>query len=67
MTTQREVDFLLIGGGQASTAAAATIRLEGASGSILMLCAEEIPPYRRPQLSKQFLARGDEGEPRYPP
>ena len=58
MTTQREVDFLLIGGGQVSATAAATIRLEGARGSILILCAEEIPPYRRPQLSKQYLLRG---------
>jgi NADPH-dependent 2,4-dienoyl-CoA reductase/sulfur reductase-like enzyme len=65
MTMQREVDFLLIGGGQASAAAAATLRLEGAGGSILILSAEEIPPYRRPQLSKQFLLRGGDGHELY--
>jgi len=54
-TTSRAVDFLLIGGGLASATAAETLRREGASGSILLLCAESAPPYHRPQLSKQHL------------
>jgi NADPH-dependent 2,4-dienoyl-CoA reductase/sulfur reductase-like enzyme/predicted acylesterase/phospholipase RssA len=51
----REVDFLLVGGGLASAAAAETLRAENAAGSILILSAEELAPYQRPVLSKQFL------------
>src|SRR5579864_2311983 len=55
-------DFLLIGGGLASATAAETLRLEGATGSILLLCAENIGPYHRPPLSKQLLLGvGDDG------
>ena len=53
--TVRRVDFLLIGGGLGGATAAETLRLEGATGSILMLSAEELAPYHRPPLSKQFL------------
>ncbi|MBC7140019.1 MAG: FAD-dependent oxidoreductase [Defluviimonas sp.] len=51
----RHVDFLLLGGGIASTVAAETLRAEGAAGSILILSEEDVPPYRRPALSKQML------------
>jgi NTE family protein len=51
----RDVDYLLLGGGLASATAAATLRAEGASGSILLLSNEELLPYYRPPLSKQFL------------
>ncbi|MGC1303875.1 MAG: FAD-dependent oxidoreductase [Caulobacteraceae bacterium] len=53
--TLRQVDYLLVGGGLASATAAATLRLEGATGSILILSAEPLLPYYRPPLSKQFL------------
>lgn len=53
--TVKEVDYLLLGGGAASAAAATTLRLEGAVGSILMLSAEDSPPFYRPALSKLFL------------
>ena len=49
------VDYLLLGGGVASATAAATLRLEGAEGSIAILSAESLPPYYRPQLSKRML------------
>jgi NADPH-dependent 2,4-dienoyl-CoA reductase/sulfur reductase-like enzyme len=49
------VDFLLIGGGLTSATAAETLREEGAEGRILMVAAEESPPYQRPPLSTQFL------------
>ncbi len=52
--TLREVDHLLVGGGIASAVAAETLRLEGESGSILILSSEGLPPYYRPPLSKQF-------------
>lgn len=53
--TSRDIDFLLVGGGLASAKAAETLRQEGASGSILMLCAEQERPYHRPFLSKSYL------------
>jgi NADPH-dependent 2,4-dienoyl-CoA reductase/sulfur reductase-like enzyme/predicted acylesterase/phospholipase RssA len=48
-------DFILVGGGLASATAAETLRAEGATGSILLLCAEAVPPYHRPPLSKRVL------------
>lgn len=51
----REVDHLVLGGGAAGAAAAATLRLEGATGPILILSADDTAPYSRPALSKQFL------------
>lgn len=51
----REIDHLLLGGGGASAAAAETLRLEGATGSIMILSAESQAPYYRPALSKEVL------------
>lgn len=51
----REIDHLILGGGSAAVAAATTLRLEGATGSVLMLSADDTPPYYRPALSKQYL------------
>ncbi|MBA2594609.1 MAG: FAD-dependent oxidoreductase [Gammaproteobacteria bacterium] len=56
----QEVDFLLIGGGLASTTTAETLRSDGAQGSIVMLAAEPVLPYHRPPLSKDYLLK-DEG------
>ena len=57
-----EIDYLLVGGGAAAATAAATLRLEDASSSIMILSAEDRPPYYRPALSKQALLgnRSDE-------
>lgn len=52
---QRQFDFLLLGGGQASVSAAQTLRAEGAQGSILLMSDEACLPYDRTYLSKQFL------------
>ena len=54
----REVDFLLIGGGQASASCAAELRQRGAEGSILLVGREPEPPYERPPISKEYL-RGE--------
>jgi len=54
----REVDFLLIGGGMASAHCAAELRKRGAEGSILLAGREPEPPYERPPLSKEYL-RGE--------
>jgi 3-phenylpropionate/trans-cinnamate dioxygenase ferredoxin reductase subunit len=54
----REVDFLLVGGGMASAHCAAELRKRGAQGSILLVGREPEPPYERPPLSKEYL-RGE--------
>jgi 3-phenylpropionate/trans-cinnamate dioxygenase ferredoxin reductase component len=56
----REVDFLLIGGGLASAQCAAELRKRGAEGSILLAGREPEPPYERPPLSKEYM-RGEAG------
>jgi 3-phenylpropionate/trans-cinnamate dioxygenase ferredoxin reductase subunit len=55
----RQVDFLLIGGGLAAANCARWLREEGADGSILLVGREPDPPYNRPPCSKGFL-RGEE-------
>jgi 3-phenylpropionate/trans-cinnamate dioxygenase ferredoxin reductase subunit len=54
----REVDFLLIGGGMASAHCAAELRRRGAEGSVALVGREPEPPYERPPLSKEYL-RGE--------
>src|SRR3954454_18417028 len=54
----REVDFLLIGGGMASGHCAAELRRRGAGGSILLVGREPEPPYERPPVTKEYL-RGE--------
>jgi 3-phenylpropionate/trans-cinnamate dioxygenase ferredoxin reductase subunit len=54
----REVDFLLVGGGLAGASCASELRKGGAEGSILLVGREPEPPYERPPLSKEYL-RGD--------
>jgi 3-phenylpropionate/trans-cinnamate dioxygenase ferredoxin reductase subunit len=54
----REVDFLLIGGGMASGHCAAELRKRGSEGSVLLVGREPEPPYERPPLSKEYL-RGE--------
>jgi 3-phenylpropionate/trans-cinnamate dioxygenase ferredoxin reductase subunit len=56
----REVDFLLVGGGMASAHCAAELRRRGEKGSILLVGREPEPPYERPPLSKEYL-RGEGG------
>jgi 3-phenylpropionate/trans-cinnamate dioxygenase ferredoxin reductase subunit len=54
----REVDFLLVGGGLAGASCASEVRKQGAEGSILLVGREPEPPYERPPLSKEYL-RGE--------
>jgi 3-phenylpropionate/trans-cinnamate dioxygenase ferredoxin reductase component len=56
---QREVDYLLVGGGLAAANCARWLREEGADGSILLVGREPDPPYNRPPLTKGYL-RGKE-------
>ena len=55
----REVDYLLIGGGLASANCARWLRQEGAEGQVLLVGREPDPPYNRPDCSKGYL-RGEE-------
>jgi 3-phenylpropionate/trans-cinnamate dioxygenase ferredoxin reductase subunit len=55
----REVDYLLIGGGLASANCARWLRQEGAGGQVLLVGREPDPPYNRPDCSKGYL-RGKE-------
>jgi 3-phenylpropionate/trans-cinnamate dioxygenase ferredoxin reductase component len=57
---ERQVDFLLVGGGLASAHCAAELRRRGAEGSVLLVGREPEPPYERPPLSKEYL-RGEAG------
>lgn len=54
----REVDFLLVGGGMAAGNCAEELRSKGAEGSILVAGREPEPPYERPPLTKEYL-RGE--------
>jgi 3-phenylpropionate/trans-cinnamate dioxygenase ferredoxin reductase subunit len=51
----RQVDYLLIGGGLASGNCARWLREEGADGSILLVGREPDLPYNRPECSKGYL------------
>ncbi len=55
---EREVDFLIIGGGHAGYACARALRVGGAEGSILLVSREPDPPYDRTACSKGYLAGG---------
>jgi 3-phenylpropionate/trans-cinnamate dioxygenase ferredoxin reductase component len=48
--------IVLVGGGLAAQRCAETLRREGYSGAISMVCSEPRAPYDRPPLSKELLA-----------
>ncbi|MGZ4294175.1 MAG: NAD(P)/FAD-dependent oxidoreductase [Solirubrobacteraceae bacterium] len=58
----RDVDFLLIGGGLAAGNCARWLRRSGADGSILLVGREPDLPYDRPPLSKGYLQGSDKRE-----
>lgn len=47
--------IVVIGGGQAGASVAERLRAEGFEGTITLFCAEPVPPYQRPPLSKKYL------------
>lgn len=56
---ERQVDYLLIGGGLAAGNCARWLRESGADGSILLVGREPEPPYNRPPCSKEYLRAED--------
>jgi len=54
--------FVIVGAGLAGAAAAAELRDRGFDGRLVMIGAEQHPPYERPPLSKEYL-RGEQNEP----
>jgi 3-phenylpropionate/trans-cinnamate dioxygenase ferredoxin reductase subunit len=52
--------FVIVGGGLAGAKAAQTLREEGFDGSVVLFGEEDVAPYERPPLSKDYL-RGDAG------
>jgi 3-phenylpropionate/trans-cinnamate dioxygenase ferredoxin reductase component len=61
----RDVDYLLVGGGLAAGNCARWLREEGADGSILLVGREPDPPYNRPDLSKDYMRGEKEREETY--
>jgi 3-phenylpropionate/trans-cinnamate dioxygenase ferredoxin reductase subunit len=55
---EREVEFLLVGGGMGSANCAVELRKRGAEGEILLVGREPEVPYERPPLSKEYM-RGE--------
>lgn len=54
--------FVVVGGGMAGAKTAEALRDQGCTGSIALICEEELLPYERPPLSKDYLAGNTEAE-----
>ncbi|MFC7866540.1 NAD(P)/FAD-dependent oxidoreductase [Streptomyces murinus] len=52
--------FVIVGGGLAGAKAAETLRAEGFTGRVILICDERDHPYERPPLSKGFLLGKEE-------
>ncbi|MCX4880623.1 NAD(P)/FAD-dependent oxidoreductase [Streptomyces sp. NBC_00847] len=52
--------FIIVGGGLAGAKAAETLRAEGFSGRVILICDERDHPYERPPLSKGYLLGKEE-------
>ena len=58
----KQADVIIVGAGHGGAAAALALRQAGFEGSIAMIGREKEPPYERPPLSKEYLAREKEFE-----
>lgn len=52
--------FVIVGGGLAGAKAAETLRAEGFTGRVILVCDERDHPYERPSLSKGYLLGKEE-------
>jgi 3-phenylpropionate/trans-cinnamate dioxygenase ferredoxin reductase subunit len=55
-------DIVIVGAGHGGAQAAIALRQQGFEGSIAMIGRDPLPPYERPPLSKEYLAREKEFE-----
>ncbi|WP_239806453.1 NAD(P)/FAD-dependent oxidoreductase [Croceicoccus hydrothermalis] len=58
----KHTDVIIVGAGHGGAAAALALRQAGFEGSVAMIGREKEPPYERPPLSKEYLAREKEFE-----
>ena len=49
--------IVIVGGGLAAAALVGSLRRRGFAGAVTVLCAESLPPYDRPPLSKELFSR----------
>jgi NADPH-dependent 2,4-dienoyl-CoA reductase/sulfur reductase-like enzyme len=56
----KSADVLIVGAGHGGAQAAIALRSCGYEGMIMMVGRDDVPPYERPPLSKEYLA-GDKG------
>lgn len=56
----QQADVVIVGAGHGGAQVALALRTNGFEGSILMIGREPEPPYERPPLSKEYLAREKE-------
>jgi 3-phenylpropionate/trans-cinnamate dioxygenase ferredoxin reductase subunit len=52
-----QADVVIVGSGHGGAQAAIALRQQGFEGSIVMIGRDPLPPYERPPLSKEYLAR----------
>ncbi len=57
MTKATGYDVIIVGTGHGGAQAAIALRQNGFEGSVLMIGRDTVPPYERPPLSKEYLAR----------
>jgi 3-phenylpropionate/trans-cinnamate dioxygenase ferredoxin reductase subunit len=57
-----DTNYLIVGGGMTADAAVKGIRQHDADGRIVLVGAEENPPYKRPPLTKGLWSGGDEAK-----
>ncbi|GGE02860.1 pyridine nucleotide-disulfide oxidoreductase [Tsuneonella deserti] len=53
----QRADIVIVGSGHGGAQAAIALRQQGFEGSIMMIGRDRSPPYERPPLSKEYLAR----------
>ena len=53
----KQFDVVIVGAGHGGAQAAVVLRQQGFDGSIALIGREPEPPYERPPLSKDYLAR----------
>ena len=51
----RDMGIVVVGGGQAGSTLVSKLRSDGYAGPLALMCAEPVPPYQRPPLSKAYL------------